>query len=572
MNSRCYPSDANTESCELPSQTSCTYDPWLLDWTHASSLVSGGQFVKAYLTLSALLSNYDEAPFRLAILRAKRAESSYALMNYREAIDDCQRCVDIARGSVYSAVAGDVERFSIGTVARVWTSALVMREQYLAATAVYKSVLSVLPFDIDGAAVLTELETAQLHQGLVALPAVEHFRNSASASDWKTAARCLPDAMPHVADTPLRTLRAMTELELGNVAGAREVLQSYLPSIQLILSNGTSGLVEDRQLQHHVEAHFLLATFLLAKVSAFCGPAYTNIAAVLVQRCLVINPCYMPAVTLGEYLVSLEDNTSCAETCIANGCLEEAADLLKAGIELDRSNSRMCAALHLKLAEVHLMQNRLLLVISDCTESIRCYPEVAKAYLTRSKAYAATRQLAEASSDRAMAIRLNPVYEKVLREEEEEERERRHAEFVRKERSQEKRAKSFPSHLPSATPSGGEAFAHSQRNTSHTLREDDTFTTSKTTERRTKGQTHAPRQRQPTLYEDLALSTTASQEEIRKQFKHLTLECHPDRVINQPKDTQLSAAEKFKRINNAHSILSDPTRRAAYDVTLLCIG
>ena len=61
-------------------------------------------------------------------------------------------------------------------------------------------------------------------------------------------------------------------------------------------------------------------------------------------------------------------------------------------------------------------------------------------------------------------------------------------------------------------------------------------------------------------YETLGVSRTASQDEIRKAYKKLAREYHPD---NRPDDPE--AEKKFKEIQEANSVLSDPEKRAQYD-------
>ncbi|XP_019492477.1 PREDICTED: dnaJ homolog subfamily C member 5G [Hipposideros armiger] len=63
-----------------------------------------------------------------------------------------------------------------------------------------------------------------------------------------------------------------------------------------------------------------------------------------------------------------------------------------------------------------------------------------------------------------------------------------------------------------------------------------------------------------TLYAVLELQKGASPEDIKKSYRNLALKYHPDK--NQG-DAQ--AAEIFKEINTAHSILSDPKKKKIYD-------
>lgn len=61
-------------------------------------------------------------------------------------------------------------------------------------------------------------------------------------------------------------------------------------------------------------------------------------------------------------------------------------------------------------------------------------------------------------------------------------------------------------------------------------------------------------------YEILGISRTASGDEIKSSFRKLALKYHPDR--NQG---DKNAEEKFKKINEAYQILSDPQKRSTYD-------
>ncbi|MGI6485091.1 MAG: molecular chaperone DnaJ [Tepidanaerobacteraceae bacterium] len=61
-------------------------------------------------------------------------------------------------------------------------------------------------------------------------------------------------------------------------------------------------------------------------------------------------------------------------------------------------------------------------------------------------------------------------------------------------------------------------------------------------------------------YEVLGVSRDASTEDIKKAYRKLARKYHPD-VNKNDKD----APEKFKEINEAHEVLSDPEKRARYD-------
>src|ERR1700728_3003033 len=61
-------------------------------------------------------------------------------------------------------------------------------------------------------------------------------------------------------------------------------------------------------------------------------------------------------------------------------------------------------------------------------------------------------------------------------------------------------------------------------------------------------------------YEVLGLPRDAAEQDIKKAFRRLARELHPDVNAHDP-----NAEDKFKEAAEAYEILSDPERRATYD-------
>ncbi|XP_033838744.1 dnaJ homolog subfamily C member 5-like [Periophthalmus magnuspinnatus] len=62
------------------------------------------------------------------------------------------------------------------------------------------------------------------------------------------------------------------------------------------------------------------------------------------------------------------------------------------------------------------------------------------------------------------------------------------------------------------------------------------------------------------LYAVLGLERGSSHDDIKKAYRKLALRFHPDKNPDNP-----AAAERFKELNSAHAVLTDPTKRNIYD-------
>lgn len=75
-------------------------------------------------------------------------------------------------------------------------------------------------------------------------------------------------------------------------------------------------------------------------------------------------------------------------------------------------------------------------------------------------------------------------------------------------------------------------------------------------------------QLEPTFYEVLGVAQNASEQDIKKAYSGLAFIYHPDKNVGKSQDEITLLVDKFKKINLAYQILSNPNSRTEYDQTL----
>ncbi|KAL0035293.1 hypothetical protein WJX79_010674 [Trebouxia sp. C0005] len=67
------------------------------------------------------------------------------------------------------------------------------------------------------------------------------------------------------------------------------------------------------------------------------------------------------------------------------------------------------------------------------------------------------------------------------------------------------------------------------------------------------------------LYKVLGVPRSASQDEVKKAFRKLALECHPDRNTGGSKASADHAEQRFRAVSEAYEVLGDANKRDLYN-------
>ncbi|EPS67312.1 hypothetical protein M569_07463, partial [Genlisea aurea] len=68
-------------------------------------------------------------------------------------------------------------------------------------------------------------------------------------------------------------------------------------------------------------------------------------------------------------------------------------------------------------------------------------------------------------------------------------------------------------------------------------------------------------------YDVLGVNSNSSDDEIRRAYRKLAMQWHPDKWSKNP-SRLVDAKQKFQQIQEAYSVLSDKTKRSLYDAGL----
>lgn len=287
----------------------------------------------------------------------------------------------------------------------------------------------------------------------------------------------------------------------------------------------------------------------------------TDEAMALVTALEHVAPCSASVIQLKRKLLAMRDLKHSANDAFKRHDFERAVQLYTKALAIDPQHDEYCAVLFCNRAAAYMGMERFNSALTDCEEALKRKQQYPRAMLRRARCYVALRKYQQALKDFDRYVRdqrregASSVSAAALADVEQEraqvkammdaekEEKRRRQEDARRAREQRHRY-------------GWEDSDFS-----------DHFFRSSNAESRSRGYGAPPppvqpKTRQRTHYQVLGVHHRASTEELKKAYRKLALQHHPDKAKSD------RDAELFKDMTAAYTVLSDAAERRKYDMEL----
>ncbi|TYZ51935.1 hypothetical protein PybrP1_006675 [[Pythium] brassicae (nom. inval.)] len=283
-------------------------------------------------------------------------------------------------------------------------------------------------------------------------------------------------------------------------------------------------------------------------------------------------PCSASVIQLKRKLLTMQDLKHTANAAFKRHDFERAALLYAKALAIDPEHDEYCAVLLCNRAAAYMGMERFASALLDCDDALKRKPQYPRALLRRARCYAALGKLSPALKD----------FDRFLRDQRREAAPAASLADVERERADVKAAIDAEKQRRQAAEEAAARRAREQQQQQQRHRyaweagdfDDDFRRSYGSAGRRTGGgggwHSASPPPplgkpkplRQRTHYQVLGVHHRASSDELKKAYRKLALQHHPDKAKS------ARDAELFKDMTAAYAVLSDAGERRKYDMEL----
>eukprot|EP00760_Papus_ankaliazontas_P010707 PhM_4_TR14417/c0_g2_i1/m.18390/K09527/DNAJC7; DnaJ homolog subfamily C member 7 len=355
---------------------------------------------------------------------------------------------------------------------------------------------------------LTTVQQEQIESDSQALQLLEDHRRQFDACNFRVAMTHINNAHALIQDVPVELLRLHTLIHIIP-SDARAQLSQHLDDVK---QNPTTSKFSSNvaELLH-----------LMAKACFYCGNHYIDLATSYAKQAVALRADMKQGHYLMKTIAFVDKRIGEAHQFYQASRWSEAAACYTLAATADPLNTRLRSVLYSNRAAANFNLGNLSEAVKDCTLSTDADPTNAKAFARRSQVYAALGDNVKALLDMETAAGIQESYLDELVE-------LRARITAEKETAYNTNNNEFNQQPPSYPLSSWSS----------------------------------------TYYDILGLDRYASTRDVRRRYRELTLQCHPDKCVNKPPEERARLEEQFKEITRCYMTLSDAKLRSDYDLTL----
>uniref|UniRef100_K3W9B9 J domain-containing protein n=1 Tax=Globisporangium ultimum (strain ATCC 200006 / CBS 805.95 / DAOM BR144) TaxID=431595 RepID=K3W9B9_GLOUD len=298
-------------------------------------------------------------------------------------------------------------------------------------------------------------------------------------------------------------------------------------------------------------------------------------ALVLVNALEQVAPCSANVIQLKRKLTNMKDLKHHANNAFKRNDFDRAVTLYSQALRVDPHHDEYCAVVYCNRAAALMGLGQFESALLDCEDALKRKPQYPRALLRRARCNVALKKYHEALKDFDRYIKEQRKDSSAAGSLAEVEAERVHVKSILDREKEEKKKRDAEARRRAQQQKNSQRYAW--ENSGYYDHEDyhsSNYFNRANSARRNSGTSGgwysgppssaaAAKPKQRTHYQVLGIHQRATANEVKKAYRKLALQYHPDKAKSD------RDAEMFKDMSAAHTVLSDPAARKKYDLELL---